>query len=909
MEEMRVVSEGEVQGLVGEGASLVTVNRRLAKYAMDRYSCRQIEMGCGVWETPDILSFGGWVERCLEESAVRLRLDGKDEYPMLLSPLQEQMVWEQLIEDSLPDKTLLHRRGAARMAQQAWQLCVAWRVPINSGSLWNGVDCGAFAIWADAFEARCNLNHWLDRARLVDLFKDAVARGDVDLPGVLVFSGFDDFPPQVEELIGVLVSKKVALCMQAFPVRAGRGVRIGYPDDDREMEAAAKWARTRLRTNPGDRVGVIVNGLGQKRDTVCRVFEDILRPSSMVSFECGNTPVFNISMGKPLLDYPLVGNALLIFDMVREAPEIQTIGALLLSPYISGAETELSLRARADVRLRKSKQPRMSVMQILAIMKGGGGHGAERGVICPRMVQLLERFEALCLDMPENQSLAQWCRTFSQLLETLGWPGEKPLDSYEYQIFMAFQEVLSGLSTAGEVTSGLSFFEAQDHLRRLLEETLFQPETEDVNLQIMGVLEAAGEQFDAIWVTGLNAEVWPLPPAPNPFIPVSLQRELGLPHASAVRELDFAGKVTARLLASADAVMTSYPLFSGDTPLSPSGLIEHLPEAASDPACNEEIIDYRLALAASGDKEDFQDEKGAPLKEDDRIDGGTGVLKSQSACPFSAFVKYRLGANPLEFPVSGLDGADRGTLVHKALEGVWQVLVDQGQLVSQTEEALLDIVSESVEKAISAMSKVRPRTFTGRFAAMETKRLHTLVMQWLEQDSARPFFEVISSERRLSVQVGGVRLNTFVDRIDRLTNNQLAIIDYKTGDVSIKDWFEQRIVEPQLPLYALGLEDVPAGIFFARVRKGEMKYVGIADDDSVVNGIVAVADTGGLNETFGNMADIVEFWKHSLAVIAAELASGHASVSPVSVNKSCRYCHLGLVCRIDELIEQGLVTV
>ena len=39
-------------------------------------------------------------------------------------------------------------------------------------------------------------------------------------------------------------------------------------------------------------------------------------------------------------------------------------------------------------------------------------------------------------------------------------------------------------------------------------------------------LEAAGHEYDALWICGLARELWPAPAKPDPFIPLALQQEL-----------------------------------------------------------------------------------------------------------------------------------------------------------------------------------------------------------------------------------------------------------------------------------------------------------------------------------------------------------------------------------------------
>ncbi len=89
----------------------------------------------------------------------------------------------------------------------------------------------------------------------------------------------------------------------------------------------------------------------------------------------------------------------------------------------------------------------------------------------------------------------------------------------------------------------------------------------------MGLLEASGLRFDHLWIMGLHDEALPAAPSPNPFIPISMQHEYGLPHSSSDRELAFGGKLMERLLASAPDIVLSYPETEGDRALAPSPLL------------------------------------------------------------------------------------------------------------------------------------------------------------------------------------------------------------------------------------------------------------------------------------------------------------------------------------------------
>ena len=58
------------------------------------------------------------------------------------------------------------------------------------------------------------------------------------------------------------------------------------------------------------------------------------------------------------------------------------------------------------------------------------------------------------------------------------------------------------------------------------------------------MLESAGLRFDRLWVSGLTDEAWPLTRAPNPFLPIALQKKAGIPQASAETSLALDRRIT-----------------------------------------------------------------------------------------------------------------------------------------------------------------------------------------------------------------------------------------------------------------------------------------------------------------------------------------------------------------------------
>jgi probable DNA repair protein len=461
-----------------------------------------------------------------------------------------------------------------------------------------------------------------------------------------------------------------------------------------------------------------------------------------------------------------------------------------------------------------------------------------------------------------------------------------------------FHHLLSSLRSLEIIQPYINLQEALRRLRSQTEETLFQAEGAEAPVQVMGVLEAAGLSFDHLWVVGLTDDQWPAAPSPNPLLPQGLQRKLNMPHASAERELAFSALMTERLLTSAPEVVVSHASRDQDRPLRPSPLIAGLP--VQDAAGLGLGIGPDPYGPQAAELEQFTDDKGPALPAGSRVPGGTWIFADQAQCPFRAFAIHRLGANPIAEPVSGLDGRERGSLLHSVMEAVWSRLQDRATLLATPAEALESLVGGSVAQAIAALSRHKPITFAPRFTELERERLTRLVLQWLELEKERADFRVEELEQRTSITVGELQLDTRADRVDRLEDERLAIIDYKTGrNVSIKGWFEERLEEPQLPLYATAAGENIAAVLVAHLNREKSGFQGVASDDEIVPRIKAFREADPAPD-YGDWDGLFQRWNGSLQMLAGEIQTGRAEVDPKDPGKSCRYCPLPSLCRIHE---------
>lgn len=189
-----------------------------------------------------------------------------------------------------------------------------------------------------------------------------------------------------------------------------------------------------------------------------------------------------------------------------------------------------------------------------------------------------------------------------------------------------------------------------------------------------------------------------------------------------------------------------------------------------------------------------------------KVEGGASVLTAQSQCPFKAFATARLAAHGWEPAEAGLTAAQRGTLLHAVLHAVWSGPPDgirsHSELLQNLEglkASLAGIVHRVLSEKIS--SEIR-RRMPRRYLELEEQRLTRLLAEWLDYEAKRFHFQVMDTEVKRTVQIAGLTFDLRLDRIDRLNDNSLLVIDYKSGEVSPKSWDPPRPDDVQLPLYA-----------------------------------------------------------------------------------------------------------
>ena len=928
----------------GTRVTIVTPNRRLATFLTREFDDALLMAKSGArgpaWHSADILPLETFFERTYRAFGLR----AKDAaLPQLLSAIQSQCIWEDLIRKSSDQAGMLSVPQAAHQAFGAWQLAHAWRLlPDMRGTVLHQ-DGKLFQSWAMQYQQVCRERNLIDGAVLAD-FLATLMVDDALLPNVLYTAGFDIVTPQRQHFFDACVAAGVNVeSVTTGGADANSKLsRVEFASESDEFRECAAWARRHLEANRQTRIAIVVPDLRAKRSQVERALIDALLPGERAEVRTHRDQTahwFNISLGQPLSEYALVNDALALleFSQGRAMPYL-TVSALLRSPYVAGAEEERAGRAALDRELREIVAPEISFFTLQKKLALTAKSGLPKGLAnslsqCGKLKLCIDRMAGLG-GMPLPQASPQdWARHFARVLGVWGLPGGFPgglpggfsgdfsseagLDSVEYQVLQKFRDALDIFASLIVVKPRMRANDALVQLRRLLADTVFQAESSAgaaPPIQVLGILESAGQHFDALWVTGLSDDAWPLTARPVPFIPAILQRNAGVPEASADASLALDRRITDGWRLSAPEVIFSHARRASgrnadEQIRAASALIRDIaPAVLPDASVGAAPADFARAAQACGLREPIPDHALEMLPTPTHVGGGAAVIRDQAACPFQAFARHRLSAEPLSVPHAGLDAAERGTLLHRALYLVWGKIVTHASLLSLDETAREEIVERSVTAAITDARNDGVDALNGRFAQIEHTRLVSAIRRWLDYEAERAPFEVVERECKHRVMVTGLAMNLRLDRLDRLEDGTHALIDYKTGAAKFTSWLGDRPDEPQLPLYFSTAEAVVSALAFARLKRGERGKVfgfeGVSAAQGLLPDVTPIEAKRGMDKKGYVSWDILtEEWETSLRSLAKNFSTGAAEVDPKHGSVTCARCDLQSVCRIGETAE------
>ncbi|TRD10028.1 double-strand break repair protein AddB [Erythrobacter insulae] len=293
-------------------------------------------------------------------------------------------------------------------------------------------------------------------------------------------------------------------------------------------------------------------------------------------------------------------------------------------------------------------------------------------------------------------------------------------------------------------------------------------------VSIYGLLESRMARADLIICGGLNEGSWPQAPGADPMLAPAILRALGVPGAEfriGLSAHDLAGAMGAPEVVLSRAQRDS----EGPTLASRFWLrVEALLGEKLAAEHRESTIPLIMPLldrdpVPASEPEPYPRPEPKPSSEQRQVKISATALDRLLGDPYQFYAREILGLKRLD-PLAAdpfADPALRGTLVHDILDAWHKARIDHPNL------ALVPFAEKMLtEKQVHPLfwGLWRPRIC----AALERFE------EWVNED-AKQGREVIATEVWGEMMFEGVRVGGKPDRIDRLADGTLAIVDYKTG--------------------------------------------------------------------------------------------------------------------------------
>ena len=455
------------------------------------------------------------------------------------------------------------------------------------------------------------------------------------------------------------------------------------------------------------------------------------------------------------------------------------------------------------------------------------------------------------------------------------------MDSVDYQLVNRWRELLNDLAQLEVVLPTLTLAEAWSRLASLAGETVFQPEAAGAVIELLGPLEAAGIQFDKLWVAGFSAANWPAPGRPLSLVSRDLQRERGMPDANPQDTLDYSSRVLQRLLGSSPTCVLSYAETDGDAEQIISSFaaglgVDETP-GPTDPGW------YARQLVATVDTPVAAADPVPSVRAGEMVSGGSMTIQRQFNDPFAAFVHGRLGVRLL-FPLGpGLTPNVRGNLLHDALHALYADVPTRADIASWDDAAITARIGKALAAAFGPCERNADEVLQ-HLLELEKQRAGNLLRGVIAIDATRPDFRIESVESSVAAEIGGLSLQLRLDRVDRTTGGAVIILDYKTGRPR---QLLDRGGEPkdmQLVAYSCVFTDPVAGIGLVNVDTRD----------------ITLEMAGSEYTPELEWPAALQEWQEQVGVAAAEIAQGDVRLGGALSTAQSR--PLGLLSRYREFV-------
>ncbi|MEO8314570.1 MAG: PD-(D/E)XK nuclease family protein [Pseudomonadota bacterium] len=856
------------------GRALIVPSSQRATALRYAWARRQQGLGIAVWKTPVVLTWEAWLAQQWRSASLQGRVAGGLQ---LLVPAQERALWESALRQLAGDDAEAlrsHVPALMRAASLASQSLLALHKSASTEE--EMLLVAALRLVREQCRVRGMLSLTLASP------DDLIFLGDSPAPLIVGQSGLTPLQQRLQETCW---SREPLLAAAVTGTTAAVLRRAAHPDA--EIIACARWCRELLQEDGNRRLLVVSCRQDPGAHTQGALLWRALAGNANASDE-QHRKLLAVEGGEPLQHQALTGDALAALSLMQDAIESRVVLQLVRSPYFDfGTAGECA-----------ALQSRIGAWGLarwqLPALRQALGSVSQQVPAAGRLLGWLEGTQQLLSE--SMRGATGWAEAFSSCLGAAGFPAGATRDSRDVQRLARWGELLDEFAGLDAALEPMDARAAVRVLRRLAQESVHQVATGDAAITLTTQMHDPVVHYDGIWVMGMAESRWPLPPRPDPYIPLFEQRRCDWPQAGVTQRLRAAHWLQDRWQRSADELVLSYAQQEADVLHRPSALATSgatwidIEAAAAVPTPFVAVAGFDREMPPVTHHEMLQ-----PLR------GGVNRLRLQQECPFHAQARWRLRAEPPMELTDGVPAKLRGMLLHSLLEGIWNELREQQRLMELSRDDEVALFCRHWDAAVRANAAAGVSWLAPAVLARERQRAERLVGRVLDLDRERAPFAVHLHEHELVWNSGAAQFNMRIDRVDRTAAGEYLVVDYKSGDAGTIRLQEGEARPLQLAVYVAALAQHgmnAGGALLLSLKPAKLEYAGVTGSGEPLPGRVKTVDDWSL---------VRQAWENELQSLVTQHLAGIATLA--TSTEACRHCHLPAFCRrrgaADAALEEG----
>ena len=409
---------------------------------------------------------------------------------------------------------------------------------------------------------------------------------------------------------------------------------------------------------------------------------------------------------------------------------------------------------------------------------------------------LIEQADAWRQPLQQARPLPQWLQSLRELLQACGhWAKleEDPAGALVVDTLGLHEDRQAQWQQLPQAARRFSLADFTAWVNEVLENANFKPaHPQGEQVVILPFNQLLGRDAGALVLAGCDE--MRLPPSPEPSGPwTAAQRALlGLPSREAIEQQQRAGWRSALRTPHCDVLWRTSD-DSGE-PVLASGLVQSLVlDGVAAPAADPRAL---CEVATQPVRKPLPAGARLPLAQ-----LSASAYEDLRRCPYRFFALRQLGLQEASEIDTELDKRDFGNWLHKVLAAFHTELKASPVPAGAERARLLD----SVAARVTQQQGLDEGEFLPFAAAWPQVREGYLA--WLAKHEALgAVFDSAESDREM--QLGPIKLFGRIDRIDRMPDGSLLVMDYKTeGRATTADRIRQPVEDTQLAFYAALLEE------------------------------------------------------------------------------------------------------